>query len=629
MSNSSSKFEFKAEIKELLNILVHSLYTSREIFLRELISNASDALDKLRFESIKGTTVFEKDSPLEIKINFNSENNTLTITDSGVGMTQEELVNNIGTIAKSGSVEFLKKIQEDKSSANNIIGKFGVGFYAVFMVAKEVVITTKSYLEESSAISWKSDGLGEYEISEISEYMPRGTKIEIFLKDDAKEFSTKYKVEDTIKRHSNFISFPIYLENEKINTVSALWGEPKSKITKEQYEEFYKFLSFDSDAPADTIHISVDAPIQFNSLLFVPKKNNDMFGFNRDNYGLDLYVRRVLIQHKNKEVLPEYLGFVKGIVDSEDLPLNISRETLQENVVFSKISNSVTSQVLSYLLKKAKDEPEAFAEFWNEHGKIFKLGYGDYANQEKYLSLLRFNSNLDEDEKGLTSLEKYVENMKGAQKDIYYIYGINRKATESDPLYEIFKSKDIPVFFVYDPVDEFVLSTIRKYKDFEFHSVAESDLSKINEINDAQSAEEKKELSKDDEQHFSSLLSKVKELLGDKVIDVVESNRLKESAAVLVSSSDGFNSFSKILRMSNKNLGPEKKILEINKNSSLVRNLLEIFKNNSGDEFLQNMVTQIFEVAQLTDGDLLDVHALSKRLSSYFEESSGWYLNKK
>ncbi|MEJ2507326.1 MAG: molecular chaperone HtpG, partial [Ignavibacteriaceae bacterium] len=407
----TKKFHFKAEVKQLLDILVHSLYTSREIFLRELISNSSDALDKIRFESNKGTEIADNDLPLEIRIDFDEKKKLITVKDTGIGMTREDLINNIGTIAKSGSAEFLKQLSENKQDANNIIGRFGVGFYSVFMVAKEVIIKTKSHKKDETPITWKSDGLGDYELSELNEEMKRGTTIEVHLKDDASEFAEKYRLESTIKKHSNFIQFPIYLEKEKVNTVSALWREPKSSIKEEQYAEFYKYLSYDSEEPLETIHISVDAPIQFNSLLFIPKKNNEWYRYNRDDYGLDLYVKRVLIQHKNKDLLPEYLGFVAGVVDSEDLPLNISRETLQENVIFSKIASNVTSQVLSHLQKLAKDKPEQYLKFWKEHGQIFKLGYMDFTNHEKFMSLLRFNSSTSKDSSELISLEDYAGRM--------------------------------------------------------------------------------------------------------------------------------------------------------------------------------------------------------------------------
>ena len=353
-----TQFEFKAEIKQLLNILVHSLYTNREIFLRELISNSSDALDKLRFESNKGTEYNDKDLPLEINISFNKDKKTVTISDTGIGMTQDELVNNIGTIAKSGTAEFLDKLGDTKEDAGNIIGKFGVGFYSVFMVAKEVVLKTKSFKPGSKAVEWISDGLGSYTMRELDEPVKRGTTIEIHLNDKSDEFADKDRLEHIIKTHSNFISFNIKIDGEQVNTIKAIWREPKSAVKKEQYTEFYKYLSYDNEDPLEIIHKAVDAPIQFNCLLFIPKKQTDMFVYQREDYGLDLYVRRVLIQHRNKDLIPEYLGFIKGVVDSEDLPLNISRETLQENVVFSKISSSVTSQILSSLAAMAKDKPK-------------------------------------------------------------------------------------------------------------------------------------------------------------------------------------------------------------------------------------------------------------------------------
>ncbi len=364
--------------------------------------------------------------------------------------------------------------------------------------------------------------------------------------------------------------------------------------------------------------------------MFIPKKNSDFFGFNRENYGLDLYVRRVLIQHKNKDLLPEYLNFVKGLVDSEDLPLNISRETLQENVVFTKIAASVTSQVLSHLIKKAKDEPEKYAEFWAEHGKMIKLGYGDYANQDKLFQLLRFNSSFNEDEKSLSSLDEYIEKMQPGQKEIYYVYGTNRTALASNPLLEVFKKKNVPVFYVYDQIDEFVLSSLRKYKDYEFHSVDKSDLSKLDEINSADPGETTAApLSKEDQKYFENLLIKIKDTIGDRVLNAIESKRLTSSAVCLVQQGDGImGPYQKMMRLTNKNMPVEKKILEVNKDNKLIRNLIELFKQDENSEYVKNMVIQLFEIAQLTDGDLLDVHTLAKRLTGFFEESTTLYITK-
>ena len=624
---STKKYEFKAEVKQLLDILVHSLYTSREIFLREIISNASDALDKLRFESTRGAEINDKDLPLEIKIDFDEKNNLITVTDTGVGMTRDEVISNIGTIAKSGSAEFLKQLKESKTEANNIIGKFGVGFYSVFMVAEKVVIKTKSFKVGEPAIEWQSDGLGDYEIAEIDENINRGTSIEIHLKEDAKEFAEKYRLETIIKKHSNFISFPIYLGSEKINTVAALWREPKSTVKKEQYTEFYKFLTYDTEEPADVIHTAIDAPIQFNSLLFIPKKTYDFFGYNREDYGLDLYVRRVLIQHKNKDLLPEYLGFVKGVVDSEDLPLNISRETLQENIVFTKIAQNITGQVLSYLIKKAKDEPDKYAEFWKEHGRIIKLGYSDYANVDKYTELLRFNSSANTDAAGLTSLEEYVSRFKEDQKEIYYAFGNSRDAISQDPHLEIFNNKGLEVFYLYDPLDEFVMSSIRKYKEYEFKSVDSVELKNLDKYKDNEEKKDKpEELNSEDGKHFDSLLSRIKDILGDRVVEVKESKRLSGSPAILVNPDDSMSStMQKIMRMTNKEMGVQKKIFEINRDHKLIRNLIKVFKADSKDEYISNVIEELFESALLLDGTLTDPHKLVNRLNHMLEQSSGWY----
>ena len=498
------------------------------------------------------------------------------------------------------------------------------------MVADEVIIKTKSFIKDEPAVTWKSKGLGDYEIGELEEKIPRGTTIEIHLKEDAKEFTEKYRLESIIKKHSNFIQFPLFLEKEKVNTLKAIWREPKNNVKKEEYVEFYKFLTYDSEEPLDIIHISVDAPIQFNSLLFIPKKNYDFFGIQREDYGLDLYVRRVLIQHKNKDLLPEYLSFVKGVVDSEDLPLNISRETLQENIIFTKIANNITSQVLNYLNKIAKDEPDKYTEFWLQHGRIFKLGYTDFANLDKFMELLRFNSSLNKDENGLTSLEEYVNKFKEGQKEIYYAFGGSRDAILSDPHLEIFKKKGVELLYLFDPLDEFVVTSLRKYKDFEFKNVNSADLKQLEKLKDVQTdKDDLEELSKDDEKHFDSLLSKIKSVLADKVSDVKESNRLIDSPACLINAEDGLSSsMQKILKLTNKNLPAQKRILEINKNHKLIRNLLKIFKTNSNDEFIVDVAEELFDSALLIEGELEDPHKLVNRLNKLLEQTSQLYSEK-
>jgi len=630
-AKKTNQFEFKTDVKELLNILVHSLYTNREIFIRELVSNASDALDKLRFESNRGTEIYQNDLELEITINGDEKENQIVITDTGFGMTKDEIIQNIGTIAKSGSAEFLKQLSEDKEQANNIIGKFGVGFYSVFMVADKVEIISRSFKADAKPIKWISDGLGSFEVEELEEDRKRGTEIIIHLKEDSKEYAEKTRIENVIKTHSNFISFPIKSGEEQLNTVSAIWREPKSNIKDEQYNEFYKFQSHDFEDPFHVIHKAIDAPIQFNALLFIPKKNMDMFGFNRENYGLDLYVRRILINHQNKDLLPEYLSFVKGVVDSEDLPLNISRETLQENAVFSKISSTVTKQVLTELAKIAKDDKEKYAQFWKEFSKIFKMGYSDYANQEKFVDLLRFDSSSNENKDQLVAFAEYTDRMKEDQKDIYYMTGPSREALAMDPHLEIFKRKGLEVLYLYDPVDEFVISSVNKYKEFELKSVDQVDLKSLEKLGDSEEKKKKtKKLSKEDSKELTSLFGKMKEILGDKVTDVKISERLEDSPACLVNSDNTMSaSMQKMMNMMGNNETIPAKIMELNQDHKLVRNLLRVFKADASDKYIVDVTEQLYESSLLLEGYLADPHKLVNRINAMLEESSNWYTEVK
>ncbi len=633
MTVKEKSFKFKAEVKQLLDILVHSLYTNREIFLRELISNASDALDKIRFELIKDNEIADKDLPLEISIKMDKDNNILTISDTGIGMTSEEIVKNIGTIAHSGSNEFLSKLTEEakEKDISNIIGKFGVGFYSVFMVAKEVVITSKSFLPDAPAIQWRSDGLGSFKLMELEDKLTRGTIIEIHLKEDDKDYLEKYRLESAIKKHSNFINFPIKIENEQVNTVQALWREPKSNIKKKQYDEFYKYLTYDSDEPMDTLHVSIDAPVQFNSLMFIPKRTFDLFGMSKDDYGLDLYVKGVLIQHKNSELLPEYLGFIKGMVDSPDIPLNISRETLQENRIVMKISQTLIKQALSHLEKKAQKRDD-YKEFWKAHGKVFKLGYSDYANQEKYAELLRFDSSALKEDDDITSFAEYAARAKEEQKEIYYITGASREALLTDPHLEIFRRKGIEVLYLYDPVDEFAISGLGNYKtDYKLTAVEQADIGKLGEAADVAEDDSKVEaLSDGEEKVFEKLLKKIKDILGDRVTEVRVSKRLRESASCLVSpDGDMTSQMQKSMHIMNKDQSVPKKIFEVNKDHQLFRNLLKIYKADPKDHFIVESVEQLFESALLLEGYLTDPHRLVNRIQDILLKSSNWHPGKK
>jgi len=633
MSEKAKSYKFKAEVNQLLDILVHSLYTNKEIFLRELISNASDALDKVRFELTSGADVADKNLDLEINIRLDKDKKLITISDTGIGMTRDEIIKNIGTIARSGSAEFLKQLAKDaeKKDVSNIIGKFGVGFYSVFMIADEVVIKTKSYQKDEPPVEWRSGGMGSFQVIELDEKLKRGTNIEVYLKEDAIEYTDKYRVESAIKNHSNFISFPIKVDKDKVNTVTAIWREPKSSIKKKDYEEFYKFLTYDHEPPMDTIHVSIDAPVQFNGIMFIPKRPFDLYGISREDIGLDLYVKNVLIQHKNSDLIPEYLGFLKGMVDSPDIPLNISRETLQENRVVMKISQTLVKQVLSYLEKKAKKEDE-YKEFWKAHGRIFKLGYSDYANQEKFSDLLRFDSTANTEADKLTSLAAYVERAKADQKEIYYLSGASRDALLSDPHLEIFRQKGLEVLLLLDPVDEFLMTGLGKYKaEYAFTSVEQADLSKLDKVEDVEKIESKVEqMSEGETAVFKKLLEKIKDILGDRVTEVRESKRLRDSVSCLVNpDGDMTSQMHKMMQFMNKDVSIPKKIFEINKDHALTRNLLKIYKSNPKDPFIDTTIEQLYESALLLEGYLNDPHKLVNRIQDILLKSSEWHPGKK
>lgn len=623
--SQTDQFEFKTEIKQLLDIITHSLYTSREVFLRELVSNASDALDKLRFEQARSTNIKDPDLELSIAITADKDKKTLTITDTGIGMTREELIRNIGTIAHSGSAEFIRQAMTDKENSSNIIGRFGVGFYSVFMAADKVTIRTRSFRPDAKTVEWVSDGLGTYTIAELEDDAPRGTAITVQLKEDAAEFADKNQITSIIKKHSNFISFPILVQEEKVNTVPALWRENKFSITPEQYKEFYTFLTYDHEAPLDTLHMSVDAPVQFSALAFVPPHSADTFGFDRDNYGLDLYVRRVLIQTKNKDLIPEYLGFMRGVVDTEDLPLNISRETLQENLLIRKIASTLTKQILGHLKKLGQDK-DRYASFWKEHSKRFKLGYMDFANQEAFGELLRFNSSRHDGKDGLISLDEYIETAKDGQKDIYYISGPSREAIEQNPHLEIFRAKGLEVLYLYEPIDEFVMDSLRKFKDFEFKSTENADIESLEKFADAgENAPKSQELSDEEAKDMDRFLKRVREILGDRITEARVSKRLSQSPSCLVSPDGATSQMHKIMQLVTKDTSIPKKVFEINQDHALIRNLLAVFGKDEKDPFVTSVIEQLYESALLMDGYLSDPHKMVARLNRLLEDSSLWY----
>ncbi|MBQ3059028.1 MAG: molecular chaperone HtpG [Desulfovibrio sp.] len=626
--------QFRAEVRKVLHILTNSLYTNREIFLRELISNASDALDKLRFRINRGENPREADLPLEIRISIDKEAKILTIADTGLGMNASELADNLGTIAKSGSEEFLAGLaaadeEGTRPDAANIIGRFGVGFYSVFMVAKEVeVISRPAFDEDATAHVWTSDGLGSFSVEAALENAPaRGTVIRAHIKDDAEEFLEKFRLESTIRKHSAFVPFPIYVEGERANTQPALWREPKTSVSKEQYAAFYKALTYDHKDPLDVQHISVDAPVQFNALLYIPDSAQDFFGADRDFWGLDLYARRVLIQHRNKELIPEYLAFLRGVVDSEDLPLNISRETLQENVLLRKINQVIVKQSLGHLEKMAKNDAEKYVAFWKLHGKIFKLGYHDFPNRERISALLRFNTSALPEADSLASLDEYMERAPEGQKTFWYVAAPNREAARLSPHMERFRQKGIEVLYLFEPVDEFVMEGLGKYKDWEFKAVENAADDALDAFADKEGEKDTVQpLSAEDNTSFDDLLAHMKSILGDRVKEVRVSHRLADSPAVLVSPDGSMtSSMEKLMRVMQKDDSLPVKTLEVNRDHPLLRNMLRMFKADRNDKALSDMTQSLFDASLLLDGYLKDPQALAARVNNLLTESAAWY----
>jgi len=619
--SSTNKFEFQAEVRQLLNILSHSLYTHRDVFIRELISNAADALDKVRFKHVKGETIVDPELDFEITISLDDKAKTITISDTGVGMTQQELIDNIGTIARSGTSEFVKQFADNKNNIN-LIGRFGVGFYSVFMAADEVTVITKSCNPDEEAWIWKSDGSGSYEISTGAKETKRGTTITVKLRDDAGEFSEKWKVQSIIEKYSNFVPFPIKLAGEQINKVTAIWREPKSSITKEQYNEFYKFIAHQDDDALTWMHFTADVPLQFHSLLFVPKTNMEFMGFESPDEGINLFVRRVLINAHDTDILPKYLRFARGVLESDDLPLNISRETLQENPYMIKIKNTVVSKFLSHLMDTAKNEPDTFNSFWQQHGRIFKEGYNDYTHKDKVAALFRFNSSKCKDKDELLSLDDYINRMPADQEEIYYLSGADRKAVENNPALEIFKAKDIEVLYCYDPIDEFALPGLMNYKEKAIISADQVDITKLEKI--PSKSKDKKETKKKDDRDLDKLARRIKDILGDNVEDVKLSDRLVTSPAVLMS--QGMSAqMEKMMQIYTPDMKPKPKILEINKSHPLIQNLLSIYKKDSKDSMLEYAARNLFYSAALLDGTVYDANDMAEGIQSLISESLQLY----
>ncbi|MDY6967915.1 MAG: molecular chaperone HtpG [Spirochaetota bacterium] len=620
-----SKRKFQTEVNQLLHLIIHSLYSHREIFLRELVSNSSDAIDRLKLLTLTDENYKHIDFDPRIDIYFDSsDNNTFTISDTGIGMNEEELAENLGTIAKSGTKNFVESLTGDEKKDSNMIGQFGVGFYSSFMVSDKVdVISRKA--GDQKAYKWTSDGKGEFEIVE-SERDKYGTTVILHLTDDGKEYANRWQIESIIKKYSNHIPFPIFLHYEdttyegegdnrkekkeqkceQINAATALWKKPKNDLKEEDYNEFYKTISHDMEDPLFYIHTQAEGMLEYTTLFYIPQKAPFDLFYADYTPGIKLYVKRVFITDDDKELMPTYLRFVRGIIDSEDLPLNVSREILQQNRVLTKIKSSSVNKILDSLEKLQKDDREKYVTFIKEFGIPLKEGlYQDFENKEKLLELVMYKSTKEE---GFTTLAEYVNRMQTDQKAIYYITGEKEENLKNSPLLELYKNKNIEVLIMDDQIDDIVISTVNKYKDFDLKSVNRTD-----------SAEDlKTEEDKEKEKDIEPLIAKIKDILGDQVKDVKASVRLSDSPSCIVADeNDPTVQMQHLLKATGQGNLPEfKPILEINPQHEIVKKLAAT--NDKG--LTEDISHLLLEQAMLIEGiELKSPNQFVNRLNRIME----------
>ncbi len=606
---SAQAYEFKAEIQQLLNILVHSLYTERDIFLRELISNASDALSRVQFEMLTNRAVLDPDAELRITIECDKDARTLTIRDTGVGMTRDEIVENLGTIAHSGAAEFLKKLQAEKKPAD-VIGQFGVGFYSVYMVADEVTVTSHSYRPEATAVRWTSKGDNTYSL-EDADKSDRGTEIVVRLKEDAAEYAQEWKIEQIVKKHSDFVSFPIQVKERAVNQQTALWRQSPREVTDEQYDNFYKQLTLDFEAPLLHIHYVADVPVDVHAVLFMPaRRERGMFSLRKDD-GLKLYSRKILIQEYFKDLLPTYFRFVQGVVDSEDLPLNVSRESIQNNRAMAKLKSTLTHKVIGELEELGQKDAAKYAQFWKEFGPFIKEGVAtDAAQQADLARLLRFKSSHDGDD--WASLGVYVERMKPEQSSIYYILGDDPASIARSPHLDYFRKHELEVLYLTDPLDSFMVVSLKEFNGKKLQNVDDAalDLPK-----DEQPVE-----SKVADADYAQLVARIKIVLGDKVTDVRESKVLTDSPCRLVSPEEAAErDMQRVKRLLGQDYEIPKKIMEINRGHQLMADLAALAHSGRNDALLDASIQQLYESALLLEGLLPNPAEMAPRIQLLME----------
>jgi molecular chaperone HtpG len=609
---------FKAEVRQLLDILAHSLYTDREIFLRELISNASDALHRVQFEMLTNQDVRDPDAELAIYIDADKDAKTITITDTGIGMTRDDMVENLGTIAQSGARAFLKRVSEsEQKSGSEIIGQFGVGFYSVFMVADKVTVISRSYQPDAEAVQWEATGGDTYTI-QTAEREQRGTTIIIQLKEDASEFANTWRLEQIIKRHSDFIDSPIYMgsgeEQRQVNQQKPLWRRTPRDVPAEDYNNFYKQLTMDMEDPLWHIHLSTDAPLDLHTVLFIPSRRERGMLERRVEGKIKLYSRKVLIQEENKDLLPHYFRFIEGVVDSEDIPLNISRETVQSNVVMQRLKKTITSRVFRELNDLIEKEPEKYAKFWEEFGPFLKEGLAtDFEGRDELLKLLRFNTTHNPEE--LSSLADYKSRMNDDQEEIYYVLAADREAALRSPHLDPLSARGLEVLLLTDVMDSFMLTNLREYEGKKLRNIDDANLELPGE------ADQGEDMVSDEE--FAQLSERIKAVLGDRITEVRASKVLRDSAARLVSAEDApGREMHRIQQLLGQEVSMAPRMLELNRAHPLVAQLARRTTANADDPVTAAIAEQLYDNALLLEGLHQNPTAMVSRIQALMEAAA-------
>ena len=604
-TTQSQQFEYKAEMQKLLHLIVNSLYTNQEIFLRELISNASDALNKARLRQLTDHSEGDKKN-LQITITVDEDAHTLSVEDSGIGMTRDDLINRLGTVASSGTLAF---IEEQKAASKKVdagmIGKFGVGFYSAFMVADKIEIETLHADEEAESLNWSSDGAGTYTISPGLR-CEQGTSIKLHLKEDAKDFATELRVRSIIRKYSNFVDFPIILGSDQANTIKALWRKRKDDVTDEERNEFYKFLTGDYSEPIGHLHLQIEGLISFGALLFIPSQPPVSFFQEENRRGLHLYCSGVFVRDDAQELLPDYLQFVKGIVDTDDLPLNVSREVTQNSRAAQRIRSTLTNKLLGLLKDWASENEELYDRFFSNFGVILKAGFwSDYSRRNELLELMRYYST-HSDGRSLTTLKDYVERMPEDQETIYYLLSDSIESARTSPHLEVFARKGIEVLLLPDPVDTLTLPNMADFEGKSFKSITGTDL-------DLGDDSEEVSLPDDD---TDTLLKLFRVQLGERVQDVAASKRLVDSAATLVTTEDGMDpQMERMMKSMNPDYEGTKKVLEVNVEHPLMKNILALKSGENQNDLVEEAIEQVYEGALLMDGSLSEPSAFVARMT--------------